>query len=421
MSATGRAIAYTGGARLALQGMQVVTFVVVARLLGPATYGDYSIILAVTGFALIFNDLGLQASLVFEEQLHDDLLATAFWLNVAVGVVLSAGLWVTAGPLCALLHHPAAATPLSVAGLSFLLSVSLVPTALLERSLRFGRLVSCEVIGQACASAFTIAGAAAGLGIYSLALGPVVAAVVTSVATLAVTGYRPAGRPSLDHLRSMWRFSSGMAGFGTANYINRNVDTFVLGRFGSAFDLGIYSRGYSLTMAPVAQVGIVIGRVLFPVLTRQRHDVTAMRRSWLAAVRPAYRIVLPGLVGVVFIARPVVSVIFDPSWQALGPVISVLALAAIPQVVCATFGCVFQALGRTRLLFGMTVVQASLVVSGVGLGVAHGGQGVAVGVAVASALYAVLPTALGVRALGLSRRDVGELFLPSRLIAVPAR
>ena len=413
----GSSLRATSIAKFAAQALQMLTFVCAARVLGVRTYGEYSIILAVIGFALLFNDAGLQASVVFDDSLTESKLSTAFWFNAFLGLLLSGSIWCVAGPLCSMLGQPAAAWPMAVASLSFITSLSMVPTALLERSLRFGRLAGCELLGQAVTTVFTISGAWLGLGIYSLALSPIVFTVTVTLATTLATGYRPRSKPTVTDLRSLWRFSSGMFGFSTSNYLCRNLDNFALSRFSTPFDLGIYSRAYSLTMIPVMQISLSVSRVLFPLLTRDRENAHAMRAEWRRILTPVLVIFLPLSSLMMVTSSDFVHLLFTPVWAPLATVITLLAAAAVPQMLTAGFGSVYLALGRTRLLFGLTVVNTLLIIIAIALGVHRGAVGVAIGVAAASCAYAVLRVTVGMRLLKMPVRELWSCIGPSGLVS----
>lgn len=414
----GSSLRATGAAKLAAQGLQVLTFIIAARILGPYTYGEYSLIFAVTAFALLFNDAGLQAAIVYDDHPTEAKLSTVFWTNALLGLLLSGLIFAFAGPLCTALGQPTAAQPMAVAGISFVTSLSIVPTALLERSLRFGKLAVCELAAQAASSIFTIIAVRFGLGIYSLAISPIVATAALSLMLTGATGYRPRARPTVRDLRSLWRFSSGMFGFNVSNYFNRNLDNLALSKFSGPFSLGLYSRAYSLTMLPVSQVGLVVSRVLFPVLARKREDPASMRAEWTRVLRPVFALSLPLSVLMMLAAQDFVRLIFKPTWAPLSTVIVLLAAAAGPQIVCAGFGCVFQAVGRTRLLFGLTALQTVLMAVGVGLGVHDGANGVAVGVGAARFLYAVAPVTIAARLLGMSARELASCLAPAIALSI---
>lgn len=413
-----RATLWTAAARFASQGSQLLTFVIASHFIAPKTYGTYGIVAVVVGFATLFNDLGVQAALVHRANLTPRVLSTAFWLNAGMGLLLAAGVSAFSFPAQSLFSMPGLGVALTLASLSFAFSVGAVPTALLERSLQFRQLAIIELSSGVLGNVCVIVGAACGWGLIALAAGPVIAAASLTIGLCAATRYIPRSRPSRTALRELWNFSSGMIQFNVANYFTRNIDNIALGLRGSAHDLGIYTRSYTLMTGPVLQVGGTVGRVLFPILARSTADREQFEDRWRKAAVAAVGIMLPISIACMATAPDFVAVLFDPTWSGMAPVLQVLSISAPAQILCATLGCVFQALGRTKLLFHVTLVQLALVTVGILGGISWGGVGVATGVAIASTVYAILPIRTGLRLMGARARVVGKDFLPIAIAAI---
>lgn len=70
--------------------IQLTSTVVLARLLSPNDYGVIAMVMAVTGFAGLFRDLGLSSAAIQKKDLTRSQQSNLFWLNVAMGAVLTA-------------------------------------------------------------------------------------------------------------------------------------------------------------------------------------------------------------------------------------------------------------------------------------------------------------------------------------------
>ena len=112
-----------------------------------------------------------------------------------------------------------------------------------------------------------------------------------------MTRFVPRARPSRADFSSLWTFSGGMIKFTLTNFGTRNLVNILLGLFAAPQQLGLYARSYSVVTAPVYQVGAIVGRVLFPILSRSRHDVALFRARWQRPTAPAVGIALPLSVG----------------------------------------------------------------------------------------------------------------------------
>jgi len=76
--------------------VQAGSTVVLGRLLSPKDYGLVAMVTAVTGFMMIFKDLGLSTAAVQKAQTNHQQISTLFWINVAISTVamfVTATLW----------------------------------------------------------------------------------------------------------------------------------------------------------------------------------------------------------------------------------------------------------------------------------------------------------------------------------------
>lgn len=410
--------AFLGISRIATQFLQLTTFIVCARWIDPESFGIYALVLAVSSLGLMFNDFGMQSALVYSEEATRELASSLFWLNLGVGVGLAAVISALSFPISLALNLPELAGPLVVGTLSFALSAALVPTALLERRFQFGRIATCELLAQVAASTFAVVGAMHGWGVYALAGSPAAGALVSSILLLAYARFLPALTWSTEALLSVKRFATGMVGFAMVNYLVKNVDNFALGRLSTPTELGLYSRGYTLGLGPVGQIGSVVGRVLFPRLTRLRNDVDLVRREWLSVVGPALGLIAPLLIGLGCGSDDIVRLTLPPAWSRMTTVIELMAIAGVAQLLSACFGCVFQTFGRTHLHFKLAVVQLALWICIVVPTAPRGAVTVAAMVAVGSWLYLPLPVIAGLRLLRLRAHDLLGALLPALAGAV---
>src|SRR3546814_16295601 len=104
-----------------------------------------------------------------------------------------------------------------------------------------------------------------------------------------VTGVQTCALPILLH------FGRGLAGFNILNFISRNADNVLIGRFTSATQLGYYDRAYKLLLFPLSQINNPVGRVLIPILSRLVAQPERYRQAYLRAVGQLLLFTIPGV------------------------------------------------------------------------------------------------------------------------------
>ncbi|HWE11729.1 MAG TPA: lipopolysaccharide biosynthesis protein [Solirubrobacteraceae bacterium] len=416
-----RGVAWVAGARLAIQVAQFGASLVLARLLLPSQYGLAAIAWTVTSFAFLFNDLGLSAWLVQTPRIDARDASTAFYINLLAGLTLTVLLLVLSGPLAALFGHRSLAPLLRIASISFTISVTAVPNALLERRLQFGKVSLVDMASSVVGFSVTVVCAARGVGAASLVIGPVAGTAIASLGSLFYARWIPSARPSRSSARKLLGFGGHLTGFNFIAFWALNLDNLVIGRFVGATQLGFYNRAYMLMLMPVQQVSGALGRVLLPVLSAVREDPERMRRAILRVCRTNSVLLCPVLIGLAAVSHNFILVAFGHRWLGTAPLLAILCLSGPPQVAAGVSGLVAQAAGRPRLLTTWGNLSSLSLIVAIVAGLPWGAEGVCIAYTARAYLIfpvAIMPTKLSV---GIGTADIvrasGPAFYASILMA----
>jgi len=383
------------------QATQLLTTVILARLLTPAEFGLVAMATVVIGFVNLFKDLGTSAAIIQNREVTEDLLSSVFWANVAVGA-LGTTVLVAAAPLVAMYYHePRVTALLRVLALNFVVSaLSILQQALFERKLLFRILARVEVAGVVCSAVVGISCAVAGLGVWALVAQSLTTVSVVSMLLWYFSDWRPRLLFRWQEIRGICGYSLNIVGFNTFNYFSRNADYLLIGRFLGATSLGIYMLAYRIMLYPLQSITNVISRVMFPAYSQIQDDDARFRSAYLRATRMIALATFPMMIGIWVVAEPFVLSIFGPKWAPAIPLIKILALVGIAQSIGATVGSIYQAKGRTEVMFRWGVGSSLLTVIGFGVGLRWGVLGVAVA-------YALVNVGLIIPCLAIPFRFIG--------------
>ena len=286
-------------------------------------------------------------------------------------------------PLANLLGQPRVAPLLALASLSFTLSLNVVPFAILERQMQFGKVAAIDIGASTVGLSVSIVCAALGVGAASLVIGPLTTAValVGGRPHRCTGGFQRLGRVGRAARRLMG-FSGHLTGFNVLGYWARNADNLLLGRFAGTTELGLYNRAYMLMLLPLTQVGGVLGRVLLPLFSSMQDDHARLRRAMIRLAGTTSLLVFPVLLGLAAIAHNFVLVAFGPHWRGAIPLIVILAIAGMPQVFGILSAQVCQAVGQPRLLSTWGAVWNLTALAAIVAGLHWGAEGVAIALAI---------------------------------------
>lgn len=367
--------------------LQMVSVVVLARLLNPTDYGFFALALAVVALGEVFRDFGLSTAAVQAKTLSHGQQSNLVWINVALGCIL-AGLCVVLAPLLtAATGHSEASELVRVMAVSFVINGALAQyRANLNRRMEYRALVVSDVVGQLIGVALAIVSAAAGMGFWALAVQQIGGLLATLVITALFAGWLP-GRPDRSaDVRPMLRFGIGMVGTQLVGYANNNIDTLVIGlRFGPV-DLGVYNRAYQILTQTLNQFRNPTTTVALPMLSRLQDGGPEADRVLVRGQAALGYTLVAGTAFAAGAAEPVIGLALGPEWSGAVPIFAALSVAGAFQTVGFVAYWVFISRGLTSKLFVYSIISLAIRVVCVVVGSLWGVLGVAIGLAIAPAV-----------------------------------
>lgn len=409
------------GTTLATQGvralLQLLSVVVLTRLLAPEDFGLIAMVTAVIGIAELVRDFGLSSAAVQARTVSQAERSQLFWLNLALGTG------------CALLA--VACTPLIrsaydeprldgiVLALSCVFVLSGAATqyrADLTRRLEFRALAAIDILAQATGLVVAIAAALAGAGFWAIVAQQLTSAGVGLLHAGLRAHWLP-GRPrrSVPVTRFL-RFGRGLLGTQLVHYAVKNVDNLALGVYAGAGPLGLYSRAYQLLMAPLNMINAPMTRVALPVLSRVQDDDEVFARYVSKVQVVGCLLTATVLATAAGLSRPLVLLLFGERWVEVAPVFAVLAVGGVFRSVSQIGFWIYLARGvpgaQLRLSLAMGPVMVGLILAGL----PWGPVGVAAGHSVAYLLMWVATLVHVGRAARVDSRPLFRQALRSMLL-----
>jgi len=350
--------------------MQLLGMLFLARLLRPADYGVMAIAMVVVNLANLLRDMGTSAAVVQRKELPDDAIATIFWLNVVVGVILAIAISVVAKIMVLVFASPNLPPVLWLLALGFPITASsAVHQALLERDSRFKLLARIEIVSSFAGLLVAALLASFHFGVYCLPFQILTSSILSCIQLWVARSWYPKRRFSRDSFRQLLGYSGNLTVFSLINYLARNMDSIVIGKVLGAVQLGIYSQAYRVMLFPLQNMTFVATRALFPILSGRQHDIVEARKIYLKTVTLVVTITAPLMGGMWILRSEFVQVIFGAKWMAVVPVLAWLAPVGFIQSIVSTSGTVFMALGNTDKLMRLGVIATILQVGGFFIGV----------------------------------------------------
>ncbi len=409
-SARGAAVTFfTQGLKFCVQFCSTV---VLTRLLGPADFGLMALVTPLLSFVKSLNDLGFGQAVVQTNELNQSQVSWLFWLNLATSTGLAIAVMLAA-PAIGWLYGDPKVTTLTIALASLLIpaTLSMLPSAILNRQLRFISLSIAETLAMAAGAAVGITSAYAGLGYWSLVLMQATNTLTILPLIGWLAGWWPSAPARERNVGSLLRFGINMTGSNLATYFAMAGDNIIIGMVRGKVALGFYDRSYNLVVQPLMQVMGPVSRIAVPLLSRLSDDPPRFSRAYLQLLQFALAMCVPGLLFLIFTAPAIVLLLFGSRWHSIAPIVAWVCVGGLMTPLNASASWIFTAQNRTHEQLIYVVLNAGISLASFAIGVIWG----VVGVACVSALtFAFIQTPLLIRAA----TRVGAVTLPVTLRAV---
>jgi PST family polysaccharide transporter len=347
------------------RAMATVFTFLLAALLGPHDFGVVAVALVFVAFVRMLLEQGFATAIIQREDLEDEHLDSAFWLNLAWCGALAGACAVAAGYWADLNDMPELGPVIQVLSLVIVLDgLQIVQQAVMERQLDFKQLAIRTNASVLIGGLVGIPLAVAGAGVWAL-VGQQLAMEIVLVALIwRMTTWHPRFRFSVRHARDLLGFSGSVFAANLAGFLNRRADALLLGLFFGPVAVGVYRIAdrivdvvVDVTMRPLALVSL-------PVLSRlqdKRHELRAMTTRLL---RTTLLATVPALM-VVFACSDEILAVLGQSWEPGGDALKLLCLVGLGKAISFYTGPVLFAASRPRfravMLWAVAAVSTTVV------------------------------------------------------------
>ncbi|GAA2107724.1 lipopolysaccharide biosynthesis protein [Microlunatus panaciterrae] len=395
------------------QASQMICALVLARLLGPDSYGVISAASVYVTLTTLFLDQGLAPALVQRPTLDPRSPGAVATMNLLAGLVLAVITFVCA-PLIAGFFHVADLTGLlRVLAFGLLIkALAITPRAMQLRRLGFKVIGVGDIAGGVVGAVVGITAALLGAGYWAMAWQVITTDVVIAVVLLAKTrGTRP--NLHLGLLGPILPFSLRIFASNGLAFFSRNCDNILVGRYLGVTSLSYYSMAYRVLVIPVQMLGQTVNRVTFPTLARVAADRQRVAAILVKVTELLAMAAVPPMVLVAVAAPEMISVVLGDRWLPTAPILSVLAIAGARETVMSTTQSLMRAMGRGKLIMRYEIVATSVQLTGIVVGLQFGLLGVAVGLTTAGFLLTPVMLLIQRNLSAVRIRDQLRTMLPA--------
>lgn len=302
------------------KGVSLLVSVFLTRMLAPEDYGLIAITAIFTNLSDILIDGGFGTALVRKNTIDEVDCSSVFSVNMFMAVVLYFFICVGAPYISNYYDEPDLTLVLRVITITFFLQAfSSVRTALITRKMLFRQLFYCNTAASIISGVVGILSAYYGLGVWALVLQRIIQTGAAIFFIQLVVQSRIAFKFDLARMKQMWLFGIGVLGSSLLNYMGGNIYNAVVGKTYSVKELGYSDKGNQLPMQISLYTFGAMSSTLLPTLSLAQNETNRFRYIVRRVVGMTSFLILPLMIGLSFISREVIVVLFTDKWMSAVP------------------------------------------------------------------------------------------------------
>ena len=407
---------WMSGANILAQGFAYASLLVLARILPPNSFGTVATGTAIVWVACVLMGSGTQGGLVVSRHLTRESLRQTFWRCFIVALVLAAAMAAGAQWLVGAVANGGDSAAIAALAVALpLYAVALIPTALLQREMEFGKLARVTAGSNVGSAAVAVVAGLVGAGVWALVARQLLwFGLLAALAVWLARPYLP--RPSAaqgeeratepERVGNRWFLL-----FGATLLIGMNLDYLVIGAVENVGAVGLYAVAFLIAFAPLLQFSSEVGKVLFAAAAASNVEASGVRT--VHAVRIMSMLLLPLLPVAIVLAPPLLPAILGDEWKEMVAPFQVLVVVGIGLAIVNCIGEALSGVGeiafRAKVNVGWCLVTfAALLV----LVPADGIRGAALAHLASFLPYAAIYLAVGARLTGTHPRALWDAVRP---------
>lgn len=330
-SAFGWSVLNTVLSRLGTLGIGIV----LARVLGPESFGTFAVALVALMAVLSFNELGVSLAIVRWPDDPARIVPTVNTISVASSALFCTAAIFAAPIFTAAVGDPEATDVIRLLILSvFINGVVASPAALLQREFQEKKRLGIDQVNVWTGAVLSLVLALAGMGAMALAIGRVTGSLISAVMFLRASPmpYRFGLNRTL--VGPLLRFGLPLAGTSIIFFAVGYSDQLAAGTLLGSAALGFYVLAFNLSNWPVSIIAQPLRRVAPAAFSSVQADGWRMVDTFVSVVSILASAMFPIVLFMVGSAVPLIGLVYGDEWLPAAAALAWLVIAAASKMFC---------------------------------------------------------------------------------------
>lgn len=265
------------------EGLRFLRNIILVRLLAPDVFGVMAIVLAVKMGIQTISEVGTKKAIIQHANgAEEEYLNGAWFLSFGRGVWLFLLAYIGAPWLANFYDNPALVPLIRITFISVIFDGLLSPRAYVTiKQMNFGHWALINNGGGAVGVVTALILAFILHNVWALVIGIIVESVARFILSCFICPFFPRFKFKKSYTKDLIKFTRGVFGLGLFYFIYMKADIFVLGKFCTPAELGLYTMAISLAQIPFQFITALMDQMAMPVFAEMQTQNERLNRAIL--------------------------------------------------------------------------------------------------------------------------------------------
>lgn len=347
--------------RFGAQILQMIIFVVLARILSPEAFGLIGMLAIFIQVSQSLVDSGFGQALIQKKDTDEIDYSSVFFINLIVSVVIYVLLYFSAPLIANFYSEPELIKLVRVLGLQFIISAfSLVQVAKLTKEVKFKKLMMVKLPSTLIGGGAGIVAAYSNFGVWSLIIYQLVDKATYSLQVWVQSKWTPLWVIQWKRVKTLFDFGGKLMLEGLISTIHKNLYELAIGRYFSAAQVGYYTQANNIQNLPVQNISVALERVTFPILSSIQDDDVRLKRAFQKIMRQVLFLLAPLMIGGIVLADPLFELVLTKKWLPAAPYFQLLCISGLFYPLTVYNLNILKVKGRSDLYLYLGLINKSI-------------------------------------------------------------
>jgi len=331
-------------------GLNIVSAIILARLLAPEEFGLMAIVTAIVIFSQGSTQMGLESALIQKQHSPEDFLNTAWTFELTRYLILFLILFLSAPLFASFFNEPRAVTILRVISLILVFrGLRNIGVVYFRKNLDFKNQFLLEVLPMLANVCVVILLAFFLRNVWALVWASVASSVTMSSISYLIHPHRPHLDFNIKRALNLFNFGKWILGDSIIGMMKDQGMTMFVGRFLGIPILGLFNRAGFFSTIIFQQISIIVWKVGYPAYAQLQGDHERFKQVYLKTLQLLTFVGIPMAGGLFALSFDFVHLFLTDKWLPVVPLMQILCLQAMLNIINTPALIAFQAAGKPSI------------------------------------------------------------------------